>query len=135
MLGSKNNTFFKRPTMLKVLRGKVEQLLELKERSYKDIQDYLQAFDFFVKNPTKFDGATIVKDLNDLPNLDLDAMLHDYEYIQGANLNFIKKWKADIRYICNMEKQGKGIRVARFIILTLIGIIYVPYNFIKYLFK
>jgi len=132
MLGSKNCTFYKSPAMLKVLRGKVVQLLELKGRSYTDIQDYLTAFDYFTKKPKAFDGATIVKDLNDLPNLDLDAMLHDYEYIQGANRNFIKKWKADKRYIRNMEKQGKGIRVARFIVLTFIGIVYVPYNFIKY---
>ena len=127
MFWSKNNTFYKSPEMLMVLRKKVVQLLELKGRSYIDIQDYLTAFDFFVKNPSKFDGATIVKDLDDLPNLDLDAMLHDFEYIKGANKNFVKKWKADYRYIRNMEKQGKGIRVARFIVLTLTGIVFVPY--------
>ena len=64
--------------------------------------------------------------------LDLDAMVHDYDYINGANRNFIKKWKADIKYIKNMERNGKGIRVFRLLLLTIIGIVFVPYCFIKY---
>ena len=67
-----------------------------------------------------------------IEELDLDAMVHDYEYINGANRNFIKKWNADIRYIKNMEANGKGIRVFRFLILTLLGIFFVPYCYIKY---
>ena len=54
------------------------------------------------------------------------------EYINGANRSFIKKWNADIRYIKNMEANGKGIRVFRFFILTLLGIFFVPYCYIKY---
>ena len=54
------------------------------------------------------------------------------EYLNGANRSFIKKWKADIRYIKNMEANGKGIRVFRFLILTLLGIFFVPYCYIKY---
>ena len=50
----------------------------------------------------------------------------------GANRNFIKKWKADLRYIKNMERNGKGIRVFRLLLLTIIGIIFVPYCFMKY---
>ena len=83
-------------------------------------------------HPSEFDGATIVKDLVDIEELDLDAMVHDYEYINGANRSFIKKWNADIRYIKNMEANGKGIRVFRFFILTLLGIFFVPYCYIKY---
>ena len=86
----------------------------------------------FVEHPTEFDGATIVKDLVDIGELDLDAMVHDYDYINGANRNFIKKWKADIKYIKNMERNGKGIRIFRLLLLTIIGIIFVPYCFIKY---
>jgi hypothetical protein len=58
-------------------------------------------------------------------------MVHDYEYIKGANRNFIKKWKADLRYIKNMEKNGKGIRIFRLFLLTITGIIFVPYCFFK----
>jgi len=88
---------------------------------------YKKAFLYFRSNPYKFDGATIVKDLNDLPNLDLDAMVHDWQYLTGANKSFVKKYKADLYYIRNMEKNGKGIRIVRFLLLTLIGIIFVPY--------
>ena len=88
-----------------------------------------------MNNPSKFDGATIVKDLVDIEELDLDAMVHDYEYLNGANRSFIKKWKADIKYIKNMERNGKGIRVFRFLMLTLLGIFFVPYCYMKYKLK
>ena len=74
----------------------------------------------------------MVKDLVDMGELDLDAMVHDYDDIHGANRNFIKKWKADIKYIKNMERNGKGIRVFRLLLLTIIGIVFVPYCFLKY---
>lgn len=45
-------------------------------------------------HPNKFDEATIVKDLVDIGELDLDAMVHDYDYINGANRNFIKKMES-----------------------------------------
>ena len=96
------------------------------------MEQYIIAFNYFVNNPSKFDGVIIVKDLVDIEELDLDAMVHDYEYLNGANRSFIKKWKADIRYIKNMEANGKGIRVFRFLILTLLGIFFVPYCYIKY---
>ena len=68
-------------------------------------------------------------------NILLQDLMNDYEYIKGANRNFIKKWKADLRYIKNMERNGKGIRVFRLLLLTIIGIIFVPYCFIKYKIK
>ena len=65
-------------------------------------------------------------------NILLQDLMNDYEYIKGANRNFIKKWKADLRYIKNMERNGKGIRVFRLLLLTIIGIVFVPYCFFKY---
>ena len=111
MFWSKDNTFRKTKIELDVLRKNIKAYLHIKERKMSDISDYLAAFDYFRKQPNKFDGATIVKDLVDIGELDLDAMVHDYDYIHGANRNFIKKWKADIKYIKNMERNGKGIRV------------------------
>ncbi len=127
MFWSKNNTFKKTRVELDDLYSNMNLLLFLKGRNDKDIELYQKAFKYFRTFHFKFDGATIAKDLNDLPNLDLDAMVHDYEYLQGANRNFIKKFKADYRYIRNMEKNGKGIRVFRFLLLTLSGILFVPY--------
>ena len=132
MLGSSNNTFHKNIKELKTIRKKIRVLLHIKKRKMSDISDYLNAFDYFIEHPDKFDGATIVKDLVDIGELDLDAMVHDYDYIHGANRNFIKKWKADIKYIKNMERNGKGIRIFRLFLLTIIGIVFVPYCFIKY---
>lgn len=132
MLGSKNDFFKQKPEVLKKCRLDVVSILKIKNRSYKAIGEYLEAFDYFVANPSDFDGATIVKDLLDIrvnsEYLDLDAMLHDFEYITGANKSFIKKWRSDVKYIKYMEKNGKGIRIPRFLVLTLIGIVFVPYK-------
>lgn len=130
------NDFFKQSiTQLRTSKNKMLELFDIKRRNQQDIKDYVKAFDYFVVNPTEYDGATIVKDLVDVRTpdgyLDTDAMLHDYEYIQGANSHFVKKWKSDYRYIRNMEMNGKGIRVFRFIILTLAGVILIPYNIYK----
>ena len=131
MFWSRDDTFKKSKTELDILRKNIKAYLHIKERKMSDISEYLNAFDYFRNKPDKFDGATIVKDLVDIGELDLDAMVHDYDYINGANRNFIKKWKADIKYIKNMERNGKGIRVFRLLLLTIIGIVFVPYCFIK----
>ena len=135
MFWSKDDTFKKSKIELDILRKNVKAYLHIKERNMSDISDYLNAFDYFRVHSDKFDGATVVKDLVDIGELDLDAMVHDYDYINGANRNFIKKWKADIKYIKNMERNGKGIRVFRFFLLTIIGILFVPYCFTKYKIK
>jgi hypothetical protein len=131
MFWSRDYTFFRSKKDLDKLRKEMIHLLNIKSRSKEDINLYKIAFDYFRSYPDQFDGATIVKDLVDIGELDLDAMVHDYEYIKGANRNFIKKWKADLRYIKNMEKNGKGIRIFRLFLLTITGIIFVPYCFFK----
>ena len=102
MFWSRDSTFFRSKRELDILRKEVVHLLNIKSRSKEDINLYKIAFDYFRSYPGQFDGATIVKDLVDIGELDLDAMVHDYEYIKGANRNFIKKWKADLKYIKNM---------------------------------
>lgn len=130
MIKSKNNFFYKPLNELLALKYDLLTLLKIKKRSEEDIKDYLKAYDYFMKNPNNYDGATIVQDLRDIDALDIDAMLHDYEYIHGANKNFILKWNSDLRYIQNMQRNGKGLRIIRLTALTIIGIIYVPYNLI-----
>ena len=131
MFGSKNNTFYKSVKELDSIYLNMNAILTLKGHDQESIWGYKKAFQYFRTFPGKFDGATIVKDLNDLPNLDLDAMLHDYEYITGANTSFVRKWKADFRYIKNMERNGKGLRIIRFILLQIVGLFFVPYCFFK----
>ena len=132
MFWSRDYTFYNDKETLEKYRKYLKVILYIKGRDIKDIQEYLNAYNYFITHPSEFDGATIVKDLVDFGELDLDAMLHDYEYINGANRSFIKKWNADIKYIKNMERNGKGIRVFRLFLLTIIGIIFVPYCYFKY---
>ena len=129
---SKSTFFSQDRETLADYRYKMIMMLQYKGRTDKEIDSYIEAYDFFCRFTTKFDGATIVKDLCDLPRLDLDAMVHDYDYLTSANRNFIRKWKADLKYIKNMEKNGKGIRIFRLILLTIIGIGFVPYCYIKH---
>jgi hypothetical protein len=132
MFWSRDYTFFKSKEDLDKIKIDMVKLLKIKDRSTEDINKYKIAFEYFRSHPHEFDGATVVKDLSDLKGLDLDALVHDYDYIKGANRNFIKKWKADLKYIKNMELQGKGIRVFRLFMLTIpIGIVFVAISYFK----
>lgn len=134
MIGS-NNKYFKQSTeVLLKKRIQVQTYLEIKEYSKFEIEIYLKAYDYFSKEINEYDGATIVKDLVDLPHLDLDAMLHDYHYIvYRSATNFSTKWKADWIYAKGMERKGKGQYSAfsRLAILTVIGVVFVPYAYLK----
>ena len=121
------NSFFKQPVdILAARRKEVELLLEMKGI---DSTDYLIAYDFFCVNTEEFDGATIVKDLNDIPELDLNAMLHDYRYI--TDFGAIKKFKWDWEYLQGMNKLGKGYRAGRYIGLLISSIFFTPFKLIK----
>lgn len=124
---SKSDIFFRNPEELSILRSDMIDLLTLKRRNDSDINLYKSAFDFFCVHKKKFDGATIVKDLEDLPKFDADAVVHDYECLIGANRNYVKWFKSAWRYFENMRKNGKGNQIFRFVLLLIIGIFFVPY--------
>lgn len=111
MLFSKSK-FFKRSHLeLKEDRAKVIKVLEWNGI---DNSRFLKAYDFFVENPSKFDGATIVKDLCSIRGLDFAAMNHDYFYIvilkQYTGFKWlIEKIKSDYQYGKDMENLGKSI--------------------------
>lgn len=135
MLGSKNDFFKQKKDELIRSRLDMNEVLRLLNRSDKDIELYNDAFIYFMANPNEFDGATIMRDLFILKKgsykLDIDAMLHDYEYITGANLSFKEKHKADFRYFNNMLLNGKGSQLLRLFLLLISGIFFVPYNKFK----
>jgi hypothetical protein len=134
MLGSTSAFFQDSILVLSRKRTDVKQYLFLKGYSGTEIGIYLNAFDYFTVKPFAFDGATIVKDLIDIHGLDLDAMLHDYHYDRyGVASNFVTKWKADWLYAKGQERKGKGQYSAfsRFVGLTVTGIGFVPYAFLK----
>ena len=124
---SKSTFFSQDRETLAEYRYQMIMMLRYKNRKDEEIDVYIQAYDFFCRFTTKFDGATIVKDLCDLPHLDLDAMVHDYECLIGANRNFVKWFKSAWHYFENMRKNGKGNQIFRFALLCLAGFIFVPY--------
>ena len=124
---SKSTFFSQDRETLADYRYKMIMMLQYKGRTDKEIDSYIEAYDFFCRFTTKFDGATIVKDLCDLPKLDIDAMAHDYECLIGANRNFIKWFKSAWRYFENMRKNSKGNQIIRFVLVYLAGLIFVPY--------
>ena len=130
MLGSKSPFFLQSPEVLSKAKGDLYTLLRLKGYYLDQVAIYTKAYDYFCQNPDGFDGATIVKDLCDIPGLDLDAMLHDYHYINyNVAASFTTKWKADWLYAKGNERKGKGQYSAfsRFVGLTIVGIGFVPY--------
>ena len=144
MFGSKSHFFYQSVEVLSSKRRQVVQLLKLKGYNDTEIAIYIKAYNYFCQNPAQFDGATIVKDLVDIPGLDLDAMLHDYHYIhRNVAANFVTKWKADLLFLKGNRKKGKGNLEwlkkhtgidnisLRFIGLTVIGIGFVVYAFYK----
>ena len=134
MLGSKSNFFNQSTQVLKNARANAYTILRVKGYYLDEVDIYMKAFDYFSQNPEQFDGATVVKDLVDIPGLDLDAMLHDYQYIHhNVAASFVTKWKADWLYAKGNERKGKGQYSAfsRFIGLTIVGIGFVPYVRIK----
>ena len=127
LVKSKSDFFKQDRETLAEYRYQLRMMLKYKGRSEEDIDFYIEAYDFFCRFTTKFDGATIVKDLCDLPKLDIDAMVHDYECLIGANRNFVKWFKSAWNYFENMRKNGKGNQILRFVLVSLAGIIFVPY--------
>jgi len=130
MIGSKSTFFAQDSEILKIYRRQVISILEIKDYDTEEINVYLKAFDYFCLNCNEFDGATVVKDLQDLPKLDIDAMLHDYQYlVQNVASTFYTKWYSDWLYAKGQERKGKGqySSFSRFIGLTIIGLFFVPY--------
>ena len=130
MLGSKSNFFKSDNYILEMYRDAMVKLLHIKNRTPKEIDSYKNAYDFFCRFDSLFDGATIVKDLHDIPNLDLDAMVHDYECLIGANRNYKLWYIAVWNYYENMRKNGKGNQFLRFAGLCVVGVFFVPYCYL-----
>ena len=135
MYGSRNDFFLQNKIQLAKAKRKLLSVLEAKERNGNDRREYVIAFSYFCNNPQYYDGATIVKDLVDIRQekyyLDMDAMLHDYEYVTNKANTVKDRWICDKKYIKNMELNGKGIRIPRLIILTIYGVLTISYKKIK----
>lgn len=47
---------------------------------------FREAYNYFIENPSEFDGATIVKDITQIKGLDISAMAHDHAYITAKSI-------------------------------------------------
>lgn len=129
----KSKDFFKQQTKeLQRLRNLMVTYLLSQELSQDVIDIYVEAYNYFMRNPFAFDGATIVKDLHHIKGLDINAMLHDYQYVVhkvASNLKY--KYYADKIYAKQMEKQGRGFYAwIRFLGVTIAGVYYTPKSII-----
>jgi hypothetical protein len=101
---SKSNFFYQNTEIL----AKKWYLLELGLRDFsftqKEILNFYRAYNYFTENPKEFDGATIVRDLNTIKDLDAPAMVHDYRYILANGIT--DRLRADKDYLKNMLKLG-----------------------------
>jgi hypothetical protein len=83
----------------------------LRDRGVKEFH-FIWAYDMLRKYPNlyKFDGATIVADIDTIRGLDASAMVHDVAYQlaqhKGAMYYFIEKLEADVEYGKNMRALG-----------------------------
>ena len=116
---------------IKVLAAKRLDVIEYLRIKRVDNTTFLKAYDYFAIHNMEFDGATIVKDLDDLPDLPLAAMKHDYEYLTTLKSAHWTKWiqtkvRLDWQYAKDLESLGKGtwIPYARAIILMLSSPLY-----------
>lgn len=134
MLGSKSDFFFSPKEKLEKTKKVMIDHLLLHNTSDDIINIYLDAYDYFITNPSQYDGTTILKDIEVIPDLDIWAMLHDYLYVRfNVSVNFKQKYYSDIIFTKELERMGHSWEVSwiRFGLLTLSGIFFTPYQFIK----
>lgn len=132
---SENDYFFQSKEDLKIGKNLMISQLKRYGRSKVDITRFCKAYDWFCENPERYDGSTIVRDLFDFKlngfRLSTASMWHDYDYIHGANRNFIKNAKSNWLYFNDLLHNGKGAHIERLIGLTIISIGFVPYMYCK----
>lgn len=132
LFNSTNNYFRQEASVLQANRSKVKYYFEeIKAYEPHQTQIYLKAYDYFVAFPEDFDGATMTEDLNDIPGLELAAMLHDYLYVNfNASGNIRNRLLADKLFRSEMKRMGKSTwnTGARFVLLLFIFLPHMVYS-------
>ena len=136
---SKSSFFEQDREVLAKKRKLLIQVLEDRNIKGKKKSIFLNAFDLFRDYPNlyKFDGATIVADIDTIKGLDASAMVHDYDYLTAQHRGFwhyVKaKLKADVDYGKLMRLLGVSwltawTRVFCLIISTPIWLLILSFN-------
>jgi len=108
---SKSNFFLQDKTILRTKRQHLWSVLMDYKVKNSTAQNILAAYDYFTLFPSKYDGATIVQDLDTINGLDACAMLHDFLYLENIESlwsfrGLKNKLQYDWQYGRNMEKLG-----------------------------
>lgn len=100
--------FFNQPSeVLAVKRRLLTCVLE--DFKIKDISRWLEAYDAFKNYPTyfKYDGATIVRDIDTIYKYDAPAGNHDYGYLMIKNSPYFRwlkeSFELDLQYVKDMR--------------------------------
>ena len=91
---SKSNYFKQSKEALDQGHKEMLQFLDIKNFTPDQIGWFEDAYNYFVDNPSHYDGATLSQDLYSIPGLELWSMLHDYFYIAlnvWASRKYMKK--------------------------------------------
>jgi len=96
--------------------------LRIKGFYIEQVSIFLDAYDYFIKHPSQYDGATLSQDLYDINGLELGSMLHDYLYKIGGYADKQSLREADAIHIkilrqCNKSGAEIKYRQARLFIL------------------
>lgn len=109
LFASSSNFFHEQYSVIVEGKKNMDAMLQIWGYEPSERIHYQNAFDYFVRNPEHYDGASMTEDLYDIPGLDIDAMLHDYLYVgmnASANLKFM--WLADKLIRSEMRRRGKS---------------------------
>ena len=79
---SKSNYFKQSKEALDQGHKEMLQFLDIKNFKPDQIGWFEDAYNYFVDNPSHYDGATLSQDLYSIHGLELWSMLHDYFYIK-----------------------------------------------------
>lgn len=134
-LGSTNTYFLQDATRLKNNWVHIENDLKMFRFRNSEIEIIKDAYEYFKKNPTHYDGATHSQDLYDVPGLEIAAMLHDYIYVAlRANRSVTAMRIADALMFETMRRMAKcGVQITwRRLRLPLIRLPFAIYNQIKH---
>ena len=136
---SENKFFFLDKKELQIAKQKLIISLQNLDRDDAYIKRSIKSYNWFCENPERYDGSTIVLDLaiifHKKEKLEVESMNHDYDWIHGANRNFLKCWKSNLVYYKDLRRNGKGRKIGRLIGLTLVSFFFVPVMYVKYMIK
>jgi hypothetical protein len=103
-----NSEFFNQPREILAVKRQL-LIMVLNDFEIKDISRWLEAYDAFRNYPTyfKYDGATIVRDIDTIFQYDAPAGNHDYGYLMIKNSPYFRwlkeSFELDLQYVKDMR--------------------------------